>query len=355
MKNDYMFKRIFIGVAIGVILMLIRGCKVNAEQLTPSLIYSYNGTSNSSYTGSNLNTQTINTLTYVGPIIPANRNFDSVRFRYQNVTFATNDNLRQLSFVGQSDVGIPAVYVQNGTRIYGCYVNAELDNDTSGTNNDTLIVGTAFNVICPNVILSGTDISIWYKYSSMNFLSSNSGILISKQMSITVMTNNSEVVNAITSQQQQQHSDNQVINESINDVNNTINDTTQDISSNFNSNTSTGFWNNYGSTGVTELWAIPINIFSRIRNRLLYADNNVQLTIDETDLPMSSKINYGGDFVLPPLRNFINNIIGSTWYEFIGGLVGSILLVKVLISKGKGALKLWTLKDTQKEIWGGIE
>ena len=305
MKTEirYYMRRVIGFLLVGAVAFLLKSCMVNAETLTPTTIYSYNGSNNWTYTGTSLSTLTENNISYVGPVIPANRNTDGIRFRFQNVTFANNSSPYQLTFTGMSNVNsrakIPVVYVQNGTRVYGCYVNATIETEITGTNVYDAYYGGKFNVICPNVVLNGTDISIVYKYDSWSSTTQQSGIKIGTNFGITLMTNNSDVVSAITSQQTQQHQDAENTQNAINDIGNDI--TSSSVDTNNANNSISGLDSSLPSGNVLgNLITMPVTLTQKFLNGL-----NGQCS------PMVLGTLFNTEFKLPCVD--LSTILGTLW------------------------------------------
>lgn len=372
MKNSYMLKRIFIGVAIGTILMFIRGCDVFA--LEPFYMYGgvlqtcnalYNNNS-SSYGG----TTTYETGTFGSPYFRCqyspfdyslksnyqffqlvrtsmgsgapkfelNKKYRLVFYAYtqRQVPMTIPNNLNQFKII-QS--GVAGTIFTSLDSALDC--NVELESQTY--DND-VVNRNKYKITCDNFSVTSTTWSRIYLYANLD----NAGAPSSNNtpwLYLFYIGDTGYYEEYVT---------NVDINNSINDVNNSLMD--DNVAIPWDSNTSQNYFNQF--TDVNNMFGLlfnmPVYILQRVRNRLVYADDNVSLTIEKDNLPLSSYINYDNDVVIPPLRQFIYNLIGENWYETIGGIFGGIIILKLLFKIGRRLLDMWTFYDTHDDIWGGI-
>ena len=112
---------------------------------------------------------------------------------------------------------------------------------------------------------------------------------------------------------------------------------------------------------LPKLLTMPRIFLNDVRDALHYESESLRIL--KNDLPFYSKGIYrnvsfnDGYFELPPLKNLF--IRGDEdldyWYEWLGTILGGILLFVYFIHKGRIIMKMGRLGNTDNESWGGIE
>lgn len=378
MKNNYVLKRIFIGVAIGVILMLIRGCDVfaltsvdaSAGFTNQCRAYYKNSSGNMAYdtgiatnftnaqglTEKYCNLPTISTGIYSYVLFSINKNALGTNapilnsgLKYNFYFYISTDVFSYSQNPVQQNGPNRLTKVKFGTYEINVDSSSQFNCDIEETSNyydDTIITRRNYKVSCKDVSLVSSQ-TTWTNLRLFLFIDDTfptNHLLYGK-------ANFPDLVNVSTTFYYEKTS-------SIEDVQNSLTDDNVDFTDKWDTNTSNNEYNQFSNinNAFGNLFNLPVYIIQRVRNRLQYADENeIGFTIDRENLPLSSYVNYEDDFTLPPLRNYIYNIIGSTWYETMGGIFGGIIVLKLLLKLGRRLLDLWSFYDIHDDVWGGIE
>lgn len=268
MKSDlrYIIKRIIVGVAIALILMLIKG---NVFAAPSSVLINYTNIYNYEK-DSNTNTNVTSNITSVtsGGAVQWWR-FPKARYR-SRLTFSpelTQAGYYDIQFsTYNEDRAVFNAFITVGTNNYSCESYYDLSisyfqSSSSGSTQEDMSSGSQ-SFICHNV----------YLYTTSNpslFLNANVGASTNHYVYITkyfVFDPVSDVASAIQSQTQQQHQDSQNTQNAINDVNNSLTDSTSPSGSDTN-NAYSSFDSSTAQNGViTSLITLPIQLFTNINN-----------------------------------------------------------------------------------------
>lgn len=263
---NYIIKRIIIGVAIGLILMLSKNVFASSYSLTPSTCYLYYNNGSTNVSGSvgslvapgNFNVSTCTTSTA--------RYFVSTRY---DVTFNQNVTGTGSIIFSVSDTTneITSVVVVTGSREYPCdlITGAYLTN----SSNSSPTGNRFYTSSCSNVPISQNrlyQIKI-FKYDKTGLSSTTNGSWVSRDFVFT-LNDSSAITSSIDNQTQQQHQDSQDTQNAINGVNNSINSSVTPSGSDTNS----AYTNFEGATAqngvITSLITLPISLFTNILTAL---------------------------------------------------------------------------------------
>lgn len=265
MKSDirYIIKRIIVGVAIALILMLIKS-NVFAQSITVSVnqtyLYDQTGNSATNITSSNSNITTAG-ITY----IRSNKTKTRLRYNFNPFSSLTNGYYDIIFNTFNQDENIPVATISFGSNTFNCESISDYYTSfySNGSVNDVEFQsGGNVLYICRNVYVTNTNYANLYFTSGVNG-SSTHYFYLSSVFNFILVEN---ISSAIQEQTEQQHQDSQDTQNAINDVNNSITSDTTPSGSDTNSAYS-NFDNSTAQNGViTSLITLPIQLFTNINN-----------------------------------------------------------------------------------------
>lgn len=336
MKNDYMIKRIFIGVAIGTILMFIRSCEVKAQAITLEITpynYCYNYYA-STRTRGNFTSGNTNLFRYGGD------------WNYCLVSSPPSDDVLYQDLVfypRETSGGSPLTQNVAYTYTFNFYSGVDLNIDkfeiqynylgdnfrqscvTTPTGN---VYESYFTVVCENVkVNSFNNLIHLYSYISNNNAVNQAYLFLDRIVSVEEFKDTNDII-----------TDSNVENPGFN-----------------------GGGVSFEPPGyegvIGNLFTMPLEFYNILNNRLI--DNCEPLFISKSNLPFSSfgvwdSVENG--LTIQCMRTYIedSNYLNFGYYETIGTIVGVLLIGKVLLKKGRALMSMGELSATDEECWGGL-
>lgn len=295
----YIIKRIIVGTAIGLILMLI---KTNVFAQTYNIVPSSCGWStNSSYTTGTIsgNTTATNLSSPFYYCSGATGNFWTQRYGIVTPSNASSSS-GTLSFNIYGPT-ISNVILRTGGYDYSCILNTGVEIDN--TNNKI------YSVTCGNVPNSASRTWTIYTYKAST---GTTNIFISSNF---VYIPNENISSVISSQTEQQHQDAEQQHQDLEDINNSMNNSTVDT--NNSNSTITSISNRLPSSNVLgNLITMPVMLVQKFINALS----------SNTCTPYSLGSLFGTNFSLPCVN--LSNILGAVW-TILDGVVSGFIAYEI--------------------------